>query len=109
LLSWILINTNTYWMVMYGEALFNEINLIYFVNIMQFTALVWLVWNVFNELLVICRIKMWKVKPKQRETVVLTKLPTSLPTQTQPSDKGDMSSLLMNNKKDLEEKTIDHV
>jgi|OM-RGC.v1.033666377 hypothetical protein len=65
LLSWILFNINNFTMMTGGYAVFNEVLLIYFNNIMQITALAWLVYNVFNELLVICRIKMWKIKPKQ--------------------------------------------
>jgi len=56
-------------MIFHGYAVMNEVLLIYFNNIMQLTAVAWLVYNVFNELLVICRIKMWKIKPKQVEVV----------------------------------------
>lgn len=56
---------------MHGDVLFNEIFLIYFNNIMQFTAICYLVYNVFNELLVICRIKMWKIKPEQMNKNVI--------------------------------------
>lgn len=31
---------------------------------MQITAIAWLVYNVFNELLVCCKIKMWTIKAK---------------------------------------------
>jgi hypothetical protein len=64
LISWILININNVSMIVNGTALMNEVLLIYFTNIMQATALAWLVHNVFNELLVVCRIKMWKIKPQ---------------------------------------------
>ena len=64
LLSWILFNINIFFMASYGYALFDEILLIYANNIMQLTAIALLVCNVFNELLVICKIKMWVIKPK---------------------------------------------
>ena len=64
LISWVLININNISMIAYGTAVMNEVYLIYFTNIMQATALAWLVHNVFNELLVVCRIKMWTIKPE---------------------------------------------
>lgn len=55
-LGMILINFNTYHMIFNSKPYFDEISLMYFVNCMQFTALVFKVVKVFNELLVICDI-----------------------------------------------------
>jgi len=63
-LSWILFNINNVSMIFYKHAVINEVYLIYSTNIMQIVAIAWLAHKVFNELLVICKIKMWKVKPE---------------------------------------------
>lgn len=69
-------------MIVHGYAVFNEVMLIYFNNIMQLTAVAWLVYNVFNELLVICRIKMWTIKPKPDEGASATAVPYDAPEAT---------------------------
>lgn len=68
-LTWILFGINNYSMITSGKAVIDEVGLIYFTNTMQIIALSYLVYNVFNELLVICQIKMWKIKPKAAASV----------------------------------------
>ena len=51
--------------MVHGEAVFNEVLLVYATNLMQFTAVCYLTYSVFNEMLVIMRIKMWAIKPEQ--------------------------------------------
>ena len=51
-------------MIFYNRAYFDEIKLLYFVNSMQFVALVIYVYSVFTELMVICDIDFFTIRPK---------------------------------------------